>query len=45
MSPRSDQLAVIHLRGGNDLLVTLTAPKPEDRVGELIGVVCRQYNA
>ncbi|KAF0301962.1 Myosin-IA [Amphibalanus amphitrite] len=45
VSPRSDQLAVIHLRGGNDLVVALVAAKAEDRVGELVGVVCRQYSA
>ncbi|XP_037090493.1 unconventional myosin ID-like [Pollicipes pollicipes] len=45
VSPRSDQLVVLHLRGGNDLVVALLSNKAEDRVGELVGVVCRQYSA
>lgn len=41
-----DQLAVIHLEGGNDLVVCLLDKRTggkEDRVGELVGVVCRQF--
>ncbi|XP_067934572.1 unconventional myosin-Id-like [Watersipora subatra] len=34
-----DQLAIIHLDGGNDLVFSLTNDKGEDRVGELVGTL------
>ncbi|XP_012934852.1 unconventional myosin-Id [Aplysia californica] len=40
VSPGRDQLAIIHLSGGNDLVLCLENPAQEERVGELIGVMC-----
>lgn len=37
----SDQLVVIHLNGGNDLVVCLSSPGKEERVGEFVGTLCR----
>ncbi|XP_013401655.1 unconventional myosin-Id [Lingula anatina] len=43
ITPGPDQLCIIHLQGGNDLVVYLVSPKSEERVGELVGVVNRQW--
>lgn len=46
VTPESDQLVVIHLQGGNDLVFCLDNHTPvfEDRVGELVGVLCTLYS-
>ncbi|XP_046677744.1 unconventional myosin ID, partial [Homalodisca vitripennis] len=41
LSPGRDQLVVIHSNKGNDLVVTLKTS--EERVGELVGVLCTRY--
>lgn len=38
-STGKDQLSIIHLSSGNDLVMCLTNPGGEERVGELIGVM------
>ncbi|PSN38767.1 Myosin-IA [Blattella germanica] len=44
LSPGRDQLMVIHSNKGNDLVVALnTEPSHEDRVGELVGILCNRY--
>lgn len=43
VSPGQDQLIVVHCVGGNDLVVSLHSLKQEDRIGELIGVLCSAY--
>ncbi|XP_045119957.1 unconventional myosin ID-like isoform X2 [Portunus trituberculatus] len=43
VSPGQDQLVIIHLRGGNDLVVSLTSQTNANRVGELTGLLLRQY--
>ncbi|XP_060522962.1 unconventional myosin ID isoform X2 [Cylas formicarius] len=43
VSPGQDQLLVLHCPRGNDLVVSLHAQKPEDRVGEAIGTICSAY--
>ena len=45
VSPSSDQLIVIHLEGGNDLVLALMprSNPADDYVGELIGNLCRLY--
>jgi myosin-1 len=41
VSPGPDQLAIVHLQGGNDLVVCLTNKKHEERVGELVGTLAK----
>lgn len=43
LSPSSDQLVIIHLRGGNDFVFAVTGPVRENRAPELVGVLCRQW--
>ncbi|XP_066998175.2 unconventional myosin ID [Anabrus simplex] len=43
LSPGRDQLLVIHSSKGNDLVVSLQNSVGEDRVGELLGVLCHRY--
>lgn len=43
VSPGQDQLVIIHLRGGNDLVVSLISQINANRVGELTGLLLRQY--
>ncbi|UYV60906.1 MYO1D [Cordylochernes scorpioides] len=44
VTPGQDGLVVVHLRGGNDLVMVLvSATKGEPRVGELVGVLARQW--
>lgn len=43
VSPGHDQLIVLHCVGGNDLVVSLHGTKQEDRIGEIVGVVCSAY--
>ena len=41
-----DQLFVIHVEGGNDFVFCLQDRKSagkEERVGELVGIICRQF--
>ncbi|KAK2191130.1 hypothetical protein NP493_59g02001 [Ridgeia piscesae] len=44
VSPGSDQLVIIHLEGGNDLVLCLESKDHEDRVGELIGNLCKLWH-
>ncbi|KAB7502891.1 Myosin-IA [Armadillidium nasatum] len=44
LSPGQDQLIVIHLRGGNDLVFSLTSLSNKERVGELTGLLLRYFN-
>ncbi|BFY98224.1 hypothetical protein BsWGS_01264 [Bradybaena similaris] len=39
LTPGKDQLIIIHLSGGNDLVLCLENPAQEERVGELVGVL------
>ncbi|XP_050418381.2 unconventional myosin-Id isoform X2 [Patella vulgata] len=43
LTPESDQLIVIHLSGGNDLVLCLMNNKKEERVGELVGILCSHW--
>lgn len=43
ISPNADQLIIIHLRGGNDLVVGLTNNRQENRTPELVGILCRLW--
>ncbi|XP_049267275.1 unconventional myosin ID-like [Rhipicephalus sanguineus] len=45
ITPGPDQLAILHLRGNNDLVVCLVTSNTADsnRVGELVGAVVRQW--
>uniref|UniRef100_A0A2R5LJZ3 Putative myosin class ii heavy chain n=1 Tax=Ornithodoros turicata TaxID=34597 RepID=A0A2R5LJZ3_9ACAR len=46
VTPGNDQLAVLHLRGNNDLVICLVnsaSPSDSHRVGELVGTVVRQW--
>lgn len=46
VSPGRDQLVIFHTPHGNDLIVALQGEDhalKEDRVGELVGLVCKQY--
>ena len=50
VSPGSDQLVVVHLQGGNDLVICLqsvakSTAASNDRVGELVGTLCRLWLA
>ncbi|GLV32974.1 Myosin 31DF [Carabus blaptoides fortunei] len=38
-----DQLIVIHTSFGNDFVVSLVTDTKQDRVGELIGILCTRY--
>lgn len=44
ISPGSDQLVIIHLEGGNDLVLCLENNRKEERVGELVGILCHLWN-
>ena len=39
-----DQLVALHLRGGNDFVISLISNKNANRVGELVGNLLRQYH-
>ena len=48
VSPGADQLVIIHLQGGNDLVLCLQSVArstggSNDRVGELVGTLCRLW--
>lgn len=43
VSPGQDQLVVLHCPGGNDLVVSLHCTKQEDRIGELVGILCNRF--
>ncbi|XP_022906681.1 unconventional myosin ID isoform X2 [Onthophagus taurus] len=42
VSPGQDQLIIIH-SGSNDLVISLHTVTNEDRIGELVGVLCNRY--
>lgn len=44
VTPDSDQLIILHLKGGNDLVICLLSGSREERVGELIGTICKQWH-
>lgn len=46
VTPGRDQLVIMHVAGGNDLVVALQGEDhalKEDRVGELVALVCKRY--
>lgn len=43
VSPGQDQLIVLHLRGGNDFVISLISRENYNRIGELVGLLLRQY--
>ncbi|KAF8795174.1 Unconventional myosin ID like protein [Argiope bruennichi] len=43
VTPGPDQMIILHLRGGNDLVTALTSCQDEDRVGELVGIIVHQW--
>lgn len=46
VSPGKDQLIIFHSDQANDLIVALQGerdPLKEDRVGEVVGIVCKRY--
>lgn len=43
VSPGKDQLIVIHCVGGNDLVISLHNNNKEERIGELVGVLCNRF--
>ena len=43
VSPGEDQLIVVHLSSNNDLVLCLTTTQQEDRVGEMVGQMCKLY--
>lgn len=43
VSPGQDQLIVLHCPGGNDLVISLHNTSQEDRIGELVGLLCNQF--
>lgn len=43
ITPGRDQLIVLHCPDGNDMLVSLHNISKEDRVGELVGIICNQF--
>ncbi|XP_029641534.1 unconventional myosin-Id isoform X2 [Octopus sinensis] len=44
VSPDTDQLIIFHMKDGNDLVVSLQHPGQEDRVGEVIGAICKNWH-
>ncbi|KFM66883.1 Myosin-IA, partial [Stegodyphus mimosarum] len=45
VTPGPDQMIILHLRGGNDLVTALTSHHEEDRVGELVGIIVHQWHS
>lgn len=43
ISPGQDPLICLHCPGGNDLLISLHNSSNEDRIGELVGILCNSY--
>ncbi|XP_025831898.1 myosin-IA isoform X2 [Agrilus planipennis] len=43
VTPGQDQLIVMHCRGGNDFVVSLYSNLKEDKIGELVGLLCNQF--
>lgn len=43
VSTGHDPLICLHCPGGNDLLISLNNSSKEDRIGELVGVLCNAY--
>ncbi len=39
-----NQLAVVHLRDGSDLVLALHHPRGEDLIGEMVAVLAHQFN-
>lgn len=44
VTPGQDQLIVLHCPGGNDLVISLHSTTKEDRIGELVGILCNRYS-
>ena len=43
ISPGTDQLCILHLRTGNDLVLCLTNNRSDERVGEIVGTLCKLW--
>ena len=43
VTPGQEQLIALHLRGGNDFVVSVVSDKTVDRIGEIVGNLLRQY--
>lgn len=43
VTPAQDQLIVLHCYGGNDLVVSLHSTSRDDRIGEVVGILCNRY--
>ncbi|GFW09815.1 unconventional myosin ID [Trichonephila clavipes] len=43
VTPGPDQMIILHLRGGNDLVTALTSRHEVERVGELVGIIVHQW--
>ncbi|GAB1601174.1 unconventional myosin-Id [Argonauta hians] len=43
VSPDTDQLVIFHMKDGNDLVVSLQHSNQEDRVGEVVGAICKNW--
>lgn len=44
VTPGQDQLIVLHCPGGNDFVISLHSMSKDDRVGELVGIICNRYS-
>lgn len=44
IGPGPDQLLIIHLQNGNDLVVALISLSKQDLVGEAVGALNKRYN-
>ncbi len=44
VSNEGDGLCIVHLQGGNDLVLALTSKRQDDRVGELVGTLCKLWH-
>ena len=44
VSNEGDGLCIVHLQGGNDLVLALTNNKHDERVGELVGTLCKLWH-
>lgn len=44
VTPGQDQLIAIHLPRGNDLVVSLISKNSEERIGELVGILCNRFS-
>ena len=39
VTPGGEQLVIVHVKGGNDLVLSLQSPVNEDLVGEAVGIL------